>query len=92
MRYRLARPKTPKCGYLPDPTNRNVGSGQSRQTEIWVLARPNRPQTCWPDGRRNQNFFQTIELGRTGPPVRDPSRSGQCLFWVADFTLGITDR
>ena len=28
------------------------------------------------------------ELGRTGPPVRDPGPSGPYLSWVADFILG----
>ena len=52
--------------------------GQTEQTEIWVLARSNRPkygywpdqtdQNChWPDERRDPNFFQTIGLGCTGP-------------------------
>ena len=97
----LARPNRPKQGYWPDRTDRNQGIGQTKQTEIRVLARPNRPKfgswpdrtdrNChWPDGRRDPNFFQTIGGGRTAPPpVRDPSRSGQFLSWVAYFILGI---
>ena len=36
-----------------------------------------------------QFSFQTIELDRTGPLVGNTSRSGQYLFWVLDFILGV---
>ena len=131
----LARPNRPKYGYWPDRTDQNMGIGQTEQTEIWVLARPNRPnfgigqikQTeiwvlarpnrpkygYWPDGTdRNMGIRQTeqtkIAIGQTegatqffsrplwtvapDPPVRDPSRSGQYLSWVADFILGMLGR
>ena len=103
----LARPNRPKYGYWPD---RNLGIGQTEQAEIWVLARPNRPKYGnWPDrADRNMGIHQTeqtkIAIGQTegaiqiisrplwtvapDPPVRDPSRSGQYLSWVANFILG----
>ena len=106
----LARPTTPKDRYWPDRTGRNLGIGQTEQTEIWVLARPNRPKYgYWPDRTdRNMGIHQTeqtkIAIGQTegatqffsrplwtvapDPPVRDPSQSGQHLYWVADFILG----
>ena len=44
-------------------------------------------QNChWPDEKRDTNLFGTVELGRIGPPVRDPWRSGQYLSWVANST------
>ena len=96
----LARPNRPKCGYWPDQTDQ----------KIWVLARPNRPKYgYWPD-RTDQNmgireteqtkiaigqtegvtqiFFRPLWTVAPEPPVRDPSRSGQYLSWVADFILG----
>ena len=106
----LARPNRPKFGYWPDRTDQNLGIGQTEQTEIWVLARPNRSKYgYWPDrSDRNMGIRQTeqtkIAIGQTegatqifsrplwtvapDPPVRDPSRSGQYLSWVADFILG----
>ena len=108
----LARPNRPKYGYWPDRTDRNLGIGQTEQAEIWVLARPNRPKYgYWPDWTdRNMGIRLTeqtkIAIGQTeggtqifsrpmwtvapDPPVRNPSRSGQYLSWVADFILGIT--
>ena len=82
-----------------------MGIGQTEETKIWVLARPNRRKYGYRpdrkmgiqqteqtkiaiDGRRDPNFFQTFVDGRTGPPLRDPSRSGPYLSWVADFILG----
>ena len=54
----LARPNRPKYGYWPDRTDRNMGIGQTEQTEKWVLARPNRPKYgYWPD--RNLGIGQT---------------------------------
>ena len=106
----LARPNRPKYGYWPDRTDQNLGIGQTEQTKIWVMARPNRPKYgYWPDETdRNMGIRQTeqtkIAIGQTegvtqifsrplwtvapDPPVRDPSRSGQYLSWVADFILG----
>ena len=106
----LAGPLGLEIGYWPDRTDRNLGIGQTEQTEIWVLARPNRPKYgYWPDRTdRNMGIRQTeqtkIAIGQTegatqifsrplwtvapDPPVRDPSRSGQYLSWVADFILG----
>ena len=108
----LARPNRPKFRYWPDRTGRNLGIGQTEQTEIWVFARPNRPKYGYsPDQTdRNMGIRQTeqtkIAIGQTenatqvfsrplwtvapNPPVRDPSRSGQYLSWVADFILGPT--
>ena len=52
----LAGPLGLEIRYWPDRTDRNMGIGQTEQTEIWVLARPNRPKYgYWPD-RTNQNM------------------------------------
>ena len=32
-----------KKGYLPDKTDQNMGIDHNEQTDIWLLARPNRP-------------------------------------------------
>ena len=103
----LAGPLGPEIRYWPDRTGRNLGIGQTEQTEIWVLTRPNRPKYgYWPDRKMGiRQIEQTkIAIGQTegatqifsrplwtvapDPPVRDPSRSGQYLSWVADFILG----
>ena len=57
----MARPNRPKYGYWPDRTDRNLGIGQTEQTEICVLARPNRPKYgYWPDRTdRNMGIGQT---------------------------------
>ena len=36
----------------------------------------------------NQIFSRPLGWVAPDPPVRDPSRSGQYLSWVADFILG----
>ena len=50
-----------KIRYWPDRTDRNMGLGQTEQTDIWVLARPNRPKFgYWPDRTgRNLGIGQT---------------------------------
>ena len=83
----LARPNRPKYGYWPDRTDQNMGIGQTEQTEIWVFARPNRPKLPLARRKAQPKFFPD-HCGLTGSPVRDPSRSGQYLSWVADFILG----
>ena len=52
----LAGPLGLEIRYWSDRTDRNMGIGQTEQTEIWVLARPNRPKYgYWPD-RTDQNM------------------------------------
>ena len=52
----LAGPLGLEIRYSPDRTDRNMCIGQTEQTEIWVLARPNRPKYgYWPD-RTDQNM------------------------------------
>ena len=63
---------------LPGRRYPKIGSDQTEQTK----------NCYWPDGRRDPNFFQTIKLGCTGPPVRDPRRPGQYLSWVVKLILG----
>ena len=95
----LARSNKLKEWYWRQRTDQNVGSGKSEQTENgygphrknWnksVGQTEHTRKCCWPDARRDQNFFQTIDMSRTTPAVRDPSLSGQCLFWIADIILG----
>ena len=57
----LAGPLCLEIRYWPDRTDRNMGIGQTKQTKIWVLARPNRPKYgYWPDRReRNMGIGQT---------------------------------
>ena len=57
----------PKQGYWPDRIDHNVGISQVEETDISVLARPNRQKMPWATKieRRDQNFLQTIDLGRT---------------------------
>ena len=57
----LAGPLGLEIRYWPDRTDRNMGIGQTEQTEIWVLARPNRPKYgYWPDRTdRNMGIGQT---------------------------------
>ena len=74
----LARPNIQKCGYWPDRTDRNMGIGQTEQTEIAI------GQT---EGA-TQIFSRLLWTVAPDPPVRDPSRSGQYLSWLADFILG----
>ena len=52
----LAGPLCLEIRCWPDRTDRNMGIGQTKQTKIWVLARPNRPKFgYWPD-RTSQNM------------------------------------
>ena len=52
----LAAPLGLEIRYWSDRTDRNMGIGQTEQTKIWVLARPNRPKYgYWPD-RTDQNM------------------------------------
>ena len=57
----LAGPLGLEIRYWPDRTDQNMGIGQTEQTEIWVLARPNRPKYgYWPDRTdRNLGIGQT---------------------------------
>ena len=57
----LAGPLGLEIRYWPDRSDRNMGIGQTEQTEIWVLARPNRPKYgYWPDRTdRNLGIGQT---------------------------------
>ena len=57
----LAEPLGLEIRYWPDRTDRNMGIGQTEQTEIWVLARPNRPKYgYWRDRTdRNMGIGQT---------------------------------
>ena len=57
----LAGPLGLEIRYWPDRTDRNMGIDQTEQTEIWVLARPNRPKYgYWPDRTdRNMGIGQT---------------------------------
>ena len=49
----------PKQVYKPDLTYQNVGICQTEQTR----------NRHWPDGRRDQNFFQAIDLDRPAHPL-----------------------
>ena len=42
--------------YWPDRTDRNFGLVKTEQTEIWVLARPNRPKYGFWSDRTDQNM------------------------------------
>ena len=75
----LARPTRPKYRYWPDRTDRNMGIRQTEQTKIAI------GQT---EGA-TQIFSRPLWTVAPDPPVRDPSRSGQYLSWVADFILGV---
>ena len=57
----LAGPLGLEIRYWPDQTDRNMGIGQTEQTKIWVLARPNRPKFgYWLDRTgRNLGIGQT---------------------------------
>ena len=55
-----------------------MGIGQIEQTEIAIS------QTVG----ATQIFSKPFWTVAPDPPVRDPSRSGQYLSWVADFFLG----
>ena len=78
----LARPKRPKYGYWPDRTDRNMGIRQTEQAKVAI------GQT---EGAI-QIFSRPLWTVAPDLPVRDPSRSGQYLSWVADFILGILQR
>ena len=65
-------------GYWPDRTDRRLGIDQTKQTNVWVLARPNMPnsgmgqreQTQFrygPDRAARQKIFPDYELGRPDP-------------------------
>ena len=57
----LAGPLDLEIRYWPDQTDRNMVIGQTKQTKIWVLARPNRPKYgYWPD-RTGRN----LDIGQT---------------------------
>ena len=71
----LTRLNRPKYGYWPD---RNMGIRQTEQTKIAI------GQT---EGA-TQIFSRPLWTVAPDSPVRDPSRSGQYLSWVADFILG----
>ena len=75
----LARPNRPKYGFWPDRTDRNMAIRQTEQTKIAI------GQT---EGA-TQIFSRPLWTVAPYPPVRDPSRSGQYLSWVADFILGM---
>ena len=54
--FYLAGPLGLETRYLPDQTDQNMGIGQTEQTEICVLARPNWPKYgYWPD-QTDQNM------------------------------------
>ena len=77
----LDRPNRPKFGYWPDRTDRNMGIRQNEYTNIAI------GQT---EGA-TQIFSRPLWTVAPDPPVRDPSRSGQYLSWIADFILGRVD-
>ena len=63
-----------------------------------LMARPKRPEYGYSPDRTTkiaigqtegatQMFSRPLWTVAPDPPVRDPSRSGQYLFWVADFIL-----
>ena len=70
----LAGPLGLEIRYWPERTDRNIGIGQTEQTEIWVLARPNRPKYgYWPDRTdRNLGIGQTdqAEIRELARPIR----------------------
>ena len=74
----LAGPLGLEIRYWPDRTYRNMGICQTEQTKIAI------GQT---EGA-TQIFSRPLWTVAPDPPVRDPSRSGQYLSWVADFILG----
>ena len=57
--------------------------------EILVLVRPNRPKLPLARQKDATQILSTpLSWVAPEPPVRDLSRSGKYLSWVADFTLG----
>ena len=42
--------------YWPDRSDRNMSIGQTEQTEIWLLARPNRPKSGYRPDRTDRNL------------------------------------
>ena len=57
----LAGPLGHEIRFWPDRTDRNMGIGHTKQTEIWVLATPNRQKYgYWPHQTdRNMGIGQT---------------------------------
>ena len=56
----------PKCGYWREQIDRKVDNGHADHTK----------NCYWPNGSYGRNFFQTIVMGRTGPPCPQSK-----LFW-----------
>ena len=52
----LAGPLGPENRFWPGQADRNMGIGQTEQTEIWVLARSNRPKYGYWRDRKDQNM------------------------------------
>ena len=77
----LARLNRPKYGYWPDRTARNMSIRQTEQTKIAI------GQT----ESATQIFSRPLWTVSPDPPVRDPSRSGQHLSWVAEIILGTVE-
>ena len=80
----LVRPNRPKIEYGPDKTDRCLGIGQTEYTQFRYGPDRTDPVSVW----ARRTICPDYELGRTGPPVRDPGPSGPYLSWVADFILG----
>ena len=57
----LAGPLGLEIRYWPDQTDQNMGIGQTKQTKIWVLARPNRPKY----GYRPDQTDRNLGIGQT---------------------------
>ena len=87
----LVWPQVLQYEYRPDQTHPSVGIGQTIGTQMWVLARTNRPKCRYWLDRTDQklplatrnvwpNFSQTNELFHTGPPCLQPESVSVTIF------------